>query len=117
MLTQEAYTAQKDLKRRIMTAAKAGESWATSPEEQRLLSLEYSMTYHAETLPADLAPFYKLEKTESKSLGWLHEDEHPEGILCKPCPVCGYKYGTSWNFFPIPENDLARIKELIKKGA
>lgn len=30
-----------------------------------------------------------------KALGWLRENEHPDGILCKPCPVCGYKYGTS----------------------
>lgn len=116
-LTQEARTAQRDLERRIMQAAKAGESWSTSLEEQQLLSLEYSMKYHAEALPEALAPFYKLSKTESKALGWLRENEHPEGILCKPCPVCGYKYGSAWNFFRIPENDLARIKELIEKGA
>lgn len=31
-------------------------------------------------------------------------DEHPDGILCKPCPVCGYKYGTSWLMEEVPED-------------
>ena len=115
-LTREARDAQQDLKRRIMQAAKVGESWTTSPQEQQLLSLSYSLTYHAEALPEALASFYKLDKTESKALGWLRENEHPEGILSRPCPVCGYKYGSAWNFFPIPEQDLARIKELIERG-
>lgn len=49
----------------------------------------------------------------TKLLGWLYPNEHPEGILTKECPVCGYKYGTKWNYFEIPENDLNRIKELL----
>lgn len=34
---------------------------------------------------------------------WVKEDEHKDGKLCKPCPVCGYEYGTSWLFEEVPE--------------
>lgn len=27
---------------------------------------------------------------------WITESEHPHGLMCKPCPTCGYKYGTKW---------------------
>jgi len=36
------------------------------------------------------------KKRETKTSGWVTEAEHPEGVLSKPCPVCGYKYGTNW---------------------
>jgi hypothetical protein len=29
-------------------------------------------------------------------LGWVRPSEHPGGLLGKPCPVCGYGYGTAW---------------------
>lgn len=53
---------------------------------------------------------------EQKSAGWVRESEHPDGLLCKPCPVCGYKYGTAWCYMPIPPADLSKIKQLIEKG-
>ena len=42
-----------------------------------------------------------------------HEYEKDGGILCKPCPACGYKYGSKWLFEPIDEADLKEIKELF----
>jgi hypothetical protein len=32
--------------------------------------------------------------------------EHPEGLLCKPCPVCGYRYGSEWLKEDVPEDAL-----------
>ena len=49
-------------------------------------------------------------KMESVALGWLHETKHEEGILCKPCPVCGYKYGDAWNYMPIPKEIIEEIE-------
>lgn len=46
--------------------------------------------------------------------GWTHEHEHSRGILGKPCPVCGYKYGHGWNYFPIPEQDEQAIYKLLE---
>ena len=50
----------------------------------------------------------------TKLLGWLYPNEHPDGILTKECPVCGYKYGTKWNYFEIPADDLKIIEELLQ---
>jgi len=44
---------------------------------------------------------------------WVREDEHPKGVLSKPCPVCGYKYGSAWLHRPIPKDDLERIEKLL----
>lgn len=115
-LTAEALRAQREIKNKVLTAAKTGENFQTTEEEQKTLALDFSIKYHADALPADIAPFYTLKGTEKKMLGWLHESDHPQGILSKPCPVCGYKYGHGWQFFPIPADDLKRIKELIEGG-
>lgn len=45
----------------------------------------------------------KENKRETKTSGWVCEYEHPEGELCKPCPVCGYKYGTAWKKEELPQ--------------
>jgi hypothetical protein len=35
-------------------------------------------------------------------LVWVRPDEHPEGLLTKSCPTCGYKYGTEWKKRELP---------------
>lgn len=37
-------------------------------------------------------------------------------VCGEPCPICGYKYGSAWNYRPIPEMDINRIKEIIING-
>jgi len=49
-------------------------------------------------------------KTEKKTAGWIYETEHPQGLLCKPCPVCGYKYGSAWKYEEIPPGILDEIR-------
>jgi hypothetical protein len=41
-----------------------------------------------------------------EAAGWVTPDEHPEGLLGKPCPVCGYKYGSAWNKEAVPDEVL-----------
>jgi hypothetical protein len=38
--------------------------------------------------------------------------EHPEGLLCKPCPVCGYKYGSAWLCEKVPAKVVAWLRAL-----
>jgi hypothetical protein len=45
---------------------------------------------------------YEVDKRETKAAGWVRQDEHPRGLLSKPCEVCGYKYGSAWLFRPLP---------------
>ena len=58
---------------------------------------------------------YSKDGKEQKSTGWITYDElyAPEGLLGRECPECGAKYGHSWYYMPIPENDLNRIKQLL----
>jgi hypothetical protein len=39
-------------------------------------------------------------------------EEHHEGLLCKPCPVCGYKYGSEWRKRSVPEHVLEFLRGL-----
>lgn len=41
---------------------------------------------------------------------WVYRHEHPKGLLCEPCPVCGYKYGTAWLLEEIPADVIAEIE-------
>lgn len=45
-------------------------------------------------------------------LTWVTCWEHPEGLLCKPCPTCGYKYGEAWLYEEVPEDVLIYLKSL-----
>lgn len=114
-MTTEAITEQNRTKSAVLRAAQDGETLRLSKEKRLILGLDYSITHHSETLPETIAQYYKLKSTEIKTLGWLRESEHPDGILCKPCPVCGYAYGSKWVYFPIPEEDEKIIYKLLEE--
>ena len=57
---------------------------------------------------------HKPEDVEYKDANWIDWNKHTDGLLLKKCPVCGYKYGSSWLYMPIEENDLIIIKDLLK---
>lgn len=125
-LTREVMKEQKAAEQAALSALKAGESFTPSPDQSFISRLSYSLTTPTETPPEEIARYYEPKKplypgdeghTETKALGWLREDEHPEGLLSKPCPVCGYKYGHGWNYFPIPAEDERIIEKLIKEGS
>lgn len=51
-------------------------------------------------------------KKETKTSGWTYELEHPEGELMKPCPVCGYKYGSAWLKEAVPAEVISFLESL-----
>ncbi len=53
---------------------------------------------------------YVLERSEKKTAGWVMQEEHPEGVLCKACPICGYKYGSNWLFEEVPADVIAFLE-------
>ena len=57
----------------------------------------------------------KINKVEKKYAGHVLCTEHPLGWLCKPCEVCGYKWGSAWNYRPISKIDMAKIEYLLKE--
>lgn len=48
-------------------------------------------------------------------LVWVSPKEHPEGLLGKPCPTCGYKYGTAWLVDPLPVEIEKEVMVLLTK--
>ena len=114
-LTPETMTRARKLEEAAIEAAKQGKPFTTTPQERTILNLKYFYESHSETLPETIAQYYKLKSTETKTLGWLRESEHPDGILCKPCPVCVYAYGSKWVYFPIPEEDEKIIYKLLEE--
>lgn len=65
--------------------------------QSKFASLPYSVQLPEEISGEDAA-YYKPKKpiyngdegpVEVKTLGWLRPEEHPEGLLCRPCPECG----------------------------
>ena len=104
---------QKKLKTKIIEQCKLGKVFKLSEEEVRLLNLE--LGFEGEFCPEELTDFYDIKETKTEFAGWVKKSElTPNGVLCRPCPTCGYEYGTKWNFRKIPDEDLERIKFLLK---
>ena len=38
--------------------------------------------------------------------------EHPKGLLSKPCPACGYKYGSAWLKEEVPPEVISFLEAL-----
>jgi len=53
-----------------------------------------------------------IAKYETRKAGSVYENEHPEGLLCKPCPVCGYQYGSKWLKVDVPADALDFLRNL-----
>lgn len=115
-MTADAITERNAAERRIIEAAKRGETVTATEAEQKALNRKYEIKCFGDETPAEIGKYYKLKRTEEKRLGWLRETEHPRGILGRACPVCGYRYGTSWLYSHIPEKDLERIREIIREA-
>ena len=43
------------------------------------------------------------------------EKEHADGILCKPCAVCGYEYGSAWKVEEVPADVVADLLIIAAK--
>lgn len=119
-LLPEISKQQDALKAEAIERAASTESTALgfSPEEKRILKLEYAITTTAPELTGwDLKYYGKpspgiIAHEETKTRGWLTEEEHPDGLLSKACPVCGYKYGSAWNTEEVPAAVLAFLNGL-----
>jgi hypothetical protein len=116
-LTSTTAALKRDTEKNAIKALVAGETVTLTANQITLLSLSHSLKGRPVTLPGPLSPFYEPEKattysrpTEEKMLGWLREDEHPDGILSKACPTCGYKYGSAWLVEPLPAEIEAEVK-------
>lgn len=109
-LRTEWFSKQCSLKNHIKNQIGLTGSASITDEEKELWNLPLSVRTWKTLDDPRYEPQKKHEwdegPTVEKTLGWLRPDEHPEGILCKPCPVCGYEYGSAWKIEPVPEDVL-----------
>lgn len=111
-LTRDAVIEKNAAKECALKALEKGETFTPTPEQSKFASLPYSVQLPEEISGEDAA-YYKPKKpiyngdegpVEVKTLGWLRPEEHPDGLLCRPCPVCGYKYGSAWKEEEVPQD-------------
>jgi hypothetical protein len=94
------------------------DAWETSHLNDMVPGCEHQMAAGWDHRPIDpskpLRAYGKHFPGQSGSswnmAGWVRPDEHPDGLLTKPCPVCGYRYGTEWKTQPIPDY----VRELVE---
>lgn len=113
-LTDKALSMKKEAEKAALTALREGTVFRPTKTQIEYAKLPYAITTHAELKPDASEKYEPLKKyivfsadkrtTEKRTLGRLTPEEHPEGILGKPCPICGYKYGTQWKTEKVPED-------------
>jgi hypothetical protein len=60
----------------------------------------------------DTGKVLEMPDERKENAGWVTPGEHPEGLLGKPCPVCGYEYGSAWNKEDVPDTVLDWLYKL-----
>jgi hypothetical protein len=115
---------QEDAKKEILDAAIAGEPILIPVETRVLLKLPYTVALPGEDeyalLREAVEDNYVYDRKKTETCGWIREEEHPEGVLGKKCPVCGYGYGTGWKKKALPQSVvdfIAGLPDADKKPA
>ncbi len=102
-LNTETINEQYRLKKIIEERIEKTGSVELTDEEQAIYALPYSVTIPSEN---SVDPRYKFKNEETKNVRWVYPKEHDKGILTKPCPICGYKYGSAWLKRAVPQDVL-----------
>ena len=110
-LNSEGYRLRKEALEEASKAARERRIANLTPAGIILIGDDwYKSLYSAPDADSPLSGLYDVAKCEKKRSGWVRQEEHPKGVLCKPCPVCGYEYGSSWLHESIPADIIAEIK-------
>jgi hypothetical protein len=109
-LTDEARTMRDSAEERAVMAAKSGVVCELTPVERALLDVDKYETFkRPPDADSPLSGMLEVDKRENKTAGWVTQEEHPEGLLSKACPVCGYKYGNQWMFEAVPASVIEEL--------
>ena len=113
ILTREANDKKKEAENAARAALRKGQIFTPTAEQTLYANLAYSLDVYEPLDGKEIAQYYEPQKhgfmegfTEQKTRGWVRAEESELGLLCKPCPVCGYKYGTSWLREEAPQDVL-----------
>ncbi len=112
-LTSEALEIRKHAKEQAEAAAINGETADLFERERALLACKwFESIFEPPDADSPLSGCYEVDKREEKLANWTKESEHPRGVLSKPCPTCGYCYGSAWLKEEVPETVLAVLRGL-----
>lgn len=115
-MTDDTRKRRDALKESIHKMLMAGDSVQLSESQRTLLGSKYFVTTYKDSAPTG----YELYKEHTKYARELYPmesdtkwgDKHPDGILTKPCPVCGYRWGSSWRAERVPAEVLQWLEAL-----
>lgn len=122
-ITIEVYKEIRKAEAEAREAMKNGKPFIPTARQTFLVNLKSEIVTHKSHLEEEIAPYYECKKpswhgggedSEIKTLGRVTEAEHPDGILSRPCPVCGYKYGHAWKNEDVPQDVLEWLATLPK---
>ena len=114
----------REAEKQAVKCLKTGEPFTPTKEQSRLANLPDTVTFDKELKEADPmlqeyeanGPQYKgdmYNRPITKHIrGHLSCKESEFGLLSKPCPVCGYRYGSSWIREELPEDVINFLKNL-----
>lgn len=112
-LTSEAHELRHIAEAEACAAARDGRVAKLTPAAKFLIGPDwFKDRFEAPDADSPLSGLFKVRKRETKRANWVGQNEHPRGVLMKPCPVCGYKYGSAWLFEPVPEDVLLWLSAL-----
>lgn len=114
-LDRDVSKLQRDIEEKVLNSIKSKGLARVTEEEKNILNLEYSLRSLEKDAPeyyvSCASDSYWGDKSERR--GFIRYDEHPEvGLLCKPCNVCDYKYGTAWTRRVLPDEVIQFVCEL-----
>ena len=107
-LNPDAVKKQKEAEAAAITALKNGETFTPTKDQSFYASLPYFLDVY-EDQNMDVTSCYEPYNnsihgaSETKTRGWMRFDQSELGLIGKPCPVCGYKYGTEWKKEEVPK--------------
>lgn len=117
IISNEASDRRKQLQNDVVKAAIEGIKFELSEDEKRLLLSDTGRDIHAYSLPETpefMEPWAdytsKKHKIERKTLGWVNEKEHPDGLLGKK--LNGFGYGCAWYFHEVPQEAIDFLQSL-----
>lgn len=116
-LTHAAYRLRERAREAVTANALGGlPILVQTPTIEALMRLEnwFSPIFTPPDADSPLSGCYEVDKREHKAAGWVRPSEHPRGLLCKPCEVCGYEYGSKWLFEEVPVDVLDYLEALPK---
>jgi hypothetical protein len=110
-LTSDAMDEQRTIERIVKNSIMESGTITLTAEQRAVWTLPFE-TIQAPDADGVGSGRYKVQKRETKTAGRVYPKEHPSGLLCKPCEVCGYNYGSAWLHEEVPEDVLTWLQSL-----